>query len=168
LASTAFTSIRISWYWHPSWSGPSRPTATKYSYDPATWSMPGKSRIRDLDTLPAGTQAILERYRKSYPNREAMGTLTFSEIEVRPLTTGLALVTGKFELKCTPVGGPGFRPMNRIDLAPRFTSLRQGLAHDVAAFEHEQIEDVEMRRRSRGALILKCVEGRIAIRIKKC
>ena len=30
-----------------------------------------------------GHKAILERYRKHYPNREAMGTLTFSNVEVR-------------------------------------------------------------------------------------
>jgi hypothetical protein len=43
------------------------------------------------EIVRGGTQAILERYRKNYPNREAMGTLTFSEIEVRPLVTGLGL-----------------------------------------------------------------------------
>jgi hypothetical protein len=32
-----------------------------------------------------GVTAILERYRKAYSTRESMGTLTSSEIEVRPL-----------------------------------------------------------------------------------
>ena len=41
------------------------------------------------EIVRGGTQAILERYRKSYPNRDAMGTLTFSDIEVQPLVTGL-------------------------------------------------------------------------------
>jgi uncharacterized protein (TIGR02246 family) len=57
------------------------------------------------DVIHGGKQAILDRYRKAYPTRDAMGTLTFSEIEVRPLATGLALVTGKFELKRTAAGG---------------------------------------------------------------
>src|SRR5437868_10332648 len=57
------------------------------------------------EVVRGGTKAILERYRKRYPNREAMGTLTFSEIEVRPLASGLALTTGKFQLKRTPAGG---------------------------------------------------------------
>jgi ketosteroid isomerase-like protein len=57
------------------------------------------------EIVRGSTQAILERYRKNYPNRDAMGTLTFSEIEVRPLVTGLVLVTGKYELKRTAAGG---------------------------------------------------------------
>jgi uncharacterized protein (TIGR02246 family) len=55
--------------------------------------------------VKGGNRAILERYRKSYGTREKMGALTFSEIEVRPLATGVALVTGKFELKRTTAGG---------------------------------------------------------------
>ena len=41
-----------------------------------------------------GIQAILDRYRRTYPNREAMGQLTFSEIEIRTLAPDLALATG--------------------------------------------------------------------------
>ena len=52
-----------------------------------------------------GTKAILDRYRRGYPTREAMGTLTFSEMEVRPLAEGLALMTGRFALKRTAAGG---------------------------------------------------------------
>ncbi|HEY1760291.1 MAG TPA: SgcJ/EcaC family oxidoreductase [Bryobacteraceae bacterium] len=52
-----------------------------------------------------GTQAILDRYRRTYPNRDAMGTLGFSEIDVRILAPGVALATGKFELKRTTAGG---------------------------------------------------------------
>ena len=52
-----------------------------------------------------GTQAILNRYRRGYPTPEAMGTLTFSEIEVRPLGKGYALALGKFALQRTAAGG---------------------------------------------------------------
>src|SRR6185369_10347840 len=38
-----------------------------------------------------GVQAILARYQRSYATAEARGTLTFSEIEVRPLARGVAL-----------------------------------------------------------------------------
>ena len=58
-------------------------------------------------------KAILDRYRRRYPNREAMGTLAFSEIEVRPLAAGVALATGKFQLRRTAAGGG--------DAAGRFT-----------------------------------------------
>jgi len=52
-----------------------------------------------------GTQAILDRYRRAYPTPEARGTLTFSEIEVRPLAEGVALAIGKYSLKRTAAGG---------------------------------------------------------------
>jgi uncharacterized protein (TIGR02246 family) len=57
------------------------------------------------EVVRGGTQAILDRYRRAYPTLEAMGTLTFSEIVVRPLADGLALATGKFSLKRTAAGG---------------------------------------------------------------
>ena len=71
------------------------------------------------EVTKGGRDAILARYRRSYPTREAMGTLTFSEIEVRPLAPGLAIATGKFALKRTTAGGG--------DASGRFTLvLRQG------------------------------------------
>jgi uncharacterized protein (TIGR02246 family) len=60
-----------------------------------------------------GTQAILDRYRRGYPTREAMGTLTYSEIAVRPLGEDFALANGRFALKRTAAGGG--------DAAGRFT-----------------------------------------------
>ena len=65
------------------------------------------------DITHGGTQAILDRYRRGYPTREAMGTLTFSEISVRPLGKDYALANGRFALKRTPAGGG--------DAAGRFT-----------------------------------------------
>lgn len=52
-----------------------------------------------------GVAAILERYRRSYPTPEKMGTLIYSEMEVRPLGKDVALMTGKFQLKRTAAGG---------------------------------------------------------------
>ena len=52
-----------------------------------------------------GPDAILARYKRGYPTREAMGTLTFSEIDVRPLGDEYALAHGKFALKRTAAGG---------------------------------------------------------------
>ncbi|MEO8593146.1 MAG: SgcJ/EcaC family oxidoreductase [Candidatus Solibacter sp.] len=60
-----------------------------------------------------GVQAILERYRRGYSTAEKMGTLTYSEIEVRPLGKDYALANGKFALKRTAAGGG--------DAAGRFT-----------------------------------------------
>ena len=60
-----------------------------------------------------GTQAILDRYRRGYPTREAMGTLTYSEIAVRSLGKSYAVANGRFALKRTAAGGG--------DAAGRFT-----------------------------------------------
>ena len=59
--------------------------------------------------LRKGYQPILERYKQSYTSREQMGTLTFSEIDIRLLPSGcgkseIALVTGKFHLDRTVHG----------------------------------------------------------------
>jgi Domain of unknown function (DUF4440) len=54
-----------------------------------------------------GWQALLERYRKSYPDRKAMGTLAFSGLEITSLCPDAALVLGKWHLdrEAGPVGG---------------------------------------------------------------
>lgn len=54
-----------------------------------------------------GWQALEARYRRSYPNREAMGMLTFSSLEVTPLCADAALVLGEWRLAraAGPVGG---------------------------------------------------------------
>jgi Domain of unknown function (DUF4440) len=54
-----------------------------------------------------GWQALRERYRKSYPDRKAMGTLAFSALEVTALCPDAALVLGKWHLdrEAGPVGG---------------------------------------------------------------
>jgi uncharacterized protein (TIGR02246 family) len=57
------------------------------------------------EVVRGGVQAILERYRRTYPTRESMGTLAFSNVEVRELGPDLALVTGEFHLQRTAAGG---------------------------------------------------------------
>lgn len=60
-------------------------------------------------TMRKGYGPILERYRESYTNREQMGTLTFSNLEVRLLPGScdkveFAVVTGNFHLDRTAKG----------------------------------------------------------------
>lgn len=52
-----------------------------------------------------GYQPVLERYLKSYPTREAMGQLTFSDLEIHPLGDGHAWALGRFHLKRNAAGG---------------------------------------------------------------
>lgn len=52
-----------------------------------------------------GTDRILERYRKNYPDQAHMGRLTFSELSPRTLTPELAIMTGRFALERSAAGG---------------------------------------------------------------
>ena len=57
--------------------------------------------------ITRGWQALKQRYRSSYPDRKAMGTLTFSGLDVTPLCPDAALVVGHWHLdrEAGPVGG---------------------------------------------------------------
>ena len=50
------------------------------------------------DDLTRGWQTVLERYRRAYDTREKMGTLAFSEVEVKPLSPFYALAHGRWQL----------------------------------------------------------------------
>lgn len=56
-------------------------------------------------TIQKGYTAMLAGYRKRYPTREKMGTLTFTSLAVQPLDENFATATGQFLLKRTEVGG---------------------------------------------------------------
>lgn len=51
------------------------------------------------DGVSRGWQALLERYRRSYPDRKAMGHLTFSDLEIRVECATAAYAVGKFQLQ---------------------------------------------------------------------
>jgi ketosteroid isomerase-like protein len=51
------------------------------------------------DELRRGWETVRERYRKKYSDRTTMGTLTFSEIEVTPLSADSAVVLGRWRLQ---------------------------------------------------------------------
>lgn len=52
-----------------------------------------------------GYASVEARYQKSYASREQMGTLEFSELDVRMLDERTAIVTGRFHLERTTAGG---------------------------------------------------------------
>jgi ketosteroid isomerase-like protein len=56
--------------------------------------------------ITKGHALVLARYLKSYPTREKMGTLRFSDIEMRMLGTEYASVIGRFHLdRSSEAGG---------------------------------------------------------------
>jgi ketosteroid isomerase-like protein len=56
-------------------------------------------------TIAHGHAVILARYKKSFATRAAMGTLNFSDLDVKMLGRNYAVVTGKFHLARTAAGG---------------------------------------------------------------
>jgi uncharacterized protein (TIGR02246 family) len=52
-----------------------------------------------------GNSGLLERYQRTYPTRERMGTLAFSDLEVKMLGRDYASVLGRYHLKRTTTGG---------------------------------------------------------------
>jgi ketosteroid isomerase-like protein len=48
--------------------------------------------------ITRGWQTVRDRYRKKYSSREAMGTLKFSDIEIKMLRPNIAVVVGRWEL----------------------------------------------------------------------
>ncbi|MEO8436595.1 MAG: nuclear transport factor 2 family protein [Pyrinomonadaceae bacterium] len=51
------------------------------------------------DNLTRGWQTVLDRYKKNYDSREKMGTLTFSELEIKVLSKDAAVVFGRWHLQ---------------------------------------------------------------------
>jgi len=53
------------------------------------------------DEVTRGWQTVLDRYKTRYTSREQMGTLSFSELEIKPVSPGLAVVDGRWRLART-------------------------------------------------------------------
>jgi ketosteroid isomerase-like protein len=51
------------------------------------------------DEVTRGWQKVLDRYKKKYSDREKMGALTFSDIEITPLSADSAVALGAWKLK---------------------------------------------------------------------
>ena len=49
--------------------------------------------------ISRGYAGLLDQYKRDYPNRAAMGTLTFSELEVHGLDENFAVCIGKYRLE---------------------------------------------------------------------
>lgn len=80
------------------------------------------------DVTHGGVAAILARYQAHYPTREAMGTLTYSELSIRVLTPDLVLATGRFALERTAAGGGA--ASGRFTLVIRKTAKGWKIIHD--------------------------------------
>jgi uncharacterized protein (TIGR02246 family) len=70
------------------------------------WNSP-ELTFAGSDGIVRGYEGLLQRYRKSYPDKAAMGELDFSGMEIRILAPDAALVIGNWHLKRTSgdIGG---------------------------------------------------------------
>jgi ketosteroid isomerase-like protein len=57
-----------------------------------------KSTTFVSSTITKGHAEVLANYRKRYPTPQKMGTLRFSDLEIRPLGSDYAAVIGRFHL----------------------------------------------------------------------
>jgi uncharacterized protein (TIGR02246 family) len=57
------------------------------------------------NSIQHGYTTIMARYKNAYSGKDAMGTLDFSDLEVRNLDPEYAVVTGKFHLARSAAGG---------------------------------------------------------------
>jgi uncharacterized protein (TIGR02246 family) len=78
------------------------------------------------DTVTRGWQTVLERYRRRYDSRAKMGTLTFSELEFRPLSPFYVMAAGRWQLTLEQ----GEAPRGRFTLLFRRTTGGWRIVHD--------------------------------------
>ncbi|MBS0664106.1 MAG: nuclear transport factor 2 family protein [Verrucomicrobia bacterium] len=81
-----------------------------------TYAQTDDLRFASGDTVTYGWRSTLERYRKRYPDRAAMGTLAFHDLVVTELGPDAAIVFGRWQL--TRVGD---RPHGLFTLLVRRT-----------------------------------------------
>ena len=77
------------------------------------------------DTLTRGWQTVFERYKARYDTREKMGTLAFTELEIKPLSEFYFMASGRWELTRA-----ADKPHGRFTLILRRTNAGWRIVHD--------------------------------------
>jgi uncharacterized protein (TIGR02246 family) len=91
-------------------------------------------RFASSGSVKCGWKTTLERYKTTYPNKAAMGILTFTNLECTVLSADAAIVFGTWELQRT-IDGKTDRPHGLFTLT--FRKLSQGwcIIHDHTSSE---------------------------------
>jgi uncharacterized protein (TIGR02246 family) len=92
--------------------------------------MNGYSRAKSTtfvseDSVRRGWEMVRDRYKKKYAGRAKMGVLTFSDLEVAPLSSDAAVVLGRWHLKRAQD-----QPHGRFTLIFRKTTDGWRIVHD--------------------------------------
>jgi ketosteroid isomerase-like protein len=82
------------------------------------------------DTLTRGWQTVHDRYKARYDTREKMGTLAFSELELKPLSEFYLMATGRWQLTRA-----ADTPHGRFTLIFRRTNAGWRIVHDHTSSE---------------------------------
>ena len=77
------------------------------------------------DTVTRGWRTVLERYKARYDTREKMGTLAFTELEVKPLSEFYFMASGRWQLTRA-----ADTPHGRFTLILRRTNAGWRIVHD--------------------------------------
>ena len=77
------------------------------------------------DTITHGWQTVLDRYKSKYDSREKMGTLAFSELELKTMSKDLSVVNGRWRLTRA-----NDTPHGRFTLVFRRTKVGWRIIHD--------------------------------------
>lgn len=78
------------------------------------------------DDVTRGWQTVLERYKKNYDTRDKMGTLDFSELDIKPLSPFYTQATGRYQLTLPDAS----TPHGRFTLIFRRTGDGWRIVHD--------------------------------------
>jgi ketosteroid isomerase-like protein len=77
------------------------------------------------DTVRRGWKTVRDRYKNKYADRAKMGLLTFSDLEITPISSDAAVVLGRWKLKRAQD-----RPHGRFTLIFRKTGDGWRIVHD--------------------------------------
>jgi len=84
-----------------------------------------RTRFASGGDITIGWQTVFDRYRKKYNDREAMGALTFSDLEITMLAPDAALAFGRWRLKRQKD-----EPSGLFTLVLRKTAVGWRIVHD--------------------------------------
>ena len=90
-----------------------------------TYARSDRTRFASGGSVSLGWQTVFDRYQKNYGTRAAMGTLSFSELEITSLGPDAALAFGRWQLRRGPDA-----PSGLFSLIFRKTPAGWRIVHD--------------------------------------
>ena len=99
------------------------------AYMACYWRSP-ELRFAGGDRVSYGWQQVLAGYERAYPDQAAMGTLTFSELDISVLADDAAICFGRWRLQRTIDATPDDNPRGVFTLVLRLIDGQWRIVHD--------------------------------------